>query len=57
MQGNSLKGKMIRVCHKKARVQEHNQQDQTVEVVLSVGGVAGNVLVVTEEYAQNNLVE
>lgn len=50
-------GAKIRVCHKEARVQVFNPENESVKVSLEVGGVAGNTLVVTEEYARSHLVD
>lgn len=50
-------GASIRVCHKTARVQTIDRENESVKVSLEVGGVAGNTLVVTEEYARTHLVD
>lgn len=50
-------GDRVRVCHKEARVCNVNDENDSVVVSLEVGGVAGNTLTLTTEYAENHLVD
>lgn len=50
-----LINRQIRVCHKKGRIVEENDNSYTVSIEL--GGVHGNMIAVTKEYAENHVID